>query len=316
MDIIRELGALAFASRLKRLSERLQKDATRLYRLLSVDFEARWFAVAYLLREAGSMPVTEIASALNLTHPAINQITSEMERAGIVSSKRDRADERRRLITLTRKGESALVTLEPVWTEIEAATGEIISASQTDVLRALDRMEDAVLAKGVFERSLRRLKPLVRQEVEVVEYRPKYKKYFKSLNEEWLSEYFTVEPEDMKILNDPNRTIIRKGGCVLFVLLGNEVIATVALIKRGENTFELAKMAVKQSFRNLGIGRMLCDTAIDKAGSLGADRVELLTSPKLVHAIRLYRKCGFREIPLPDGKQPYGRQSIAMAIKL
>ena len=44
-DIIAELGELAFASRLKRLSDRLMRDVSRIYQQMDVDFEARWFSV-------------------------------------------------------------------------------------------------------------------------------------------------------------------------------------------------------------------------------------------------------------------------------
>jgi hypothetical protein len=69
MDIITELAELAFASRLKRLSERLAKDVLLLYRKLDVDFEARWFSVLYTL---SPMAVTKLAQSLVLTHMAIN----------------------------------------------------------------------------------------------------------------------------------------------------------------------------------------------------------------------------------------------------
>ena len=39
MDVLKQLGELAFASRLKRLSERLMKGVTRLYREHDVEFE-------------------------------------------------------------------------------------------------------------------------------------------------------------------------------------------------------------------------------------------------------------------------------------
>ena len=49
IDLIRKLGPLAFASRLKRLSERLMKDVALVYKDLNVDFQPRWFPVLYLL---------------------------------------------------------------------------------------------------------------------------------------------------------------------------------------------------------------------------------------------------------------------------
>ena len=312
MDVIEELGALAFASRLKRLSERLQKDVTKLYRLLSVDFQARWFAVAHLLHHSGAMPVTEIASALKLTHPAINQVASEMEKAGIVSSRKDKKDERRRLIGLTKKGFDTLSALEPVWKEIEAATQDIIETSGVNLLRALSKVEISVSEDSVLDRCLRNLKPTIEERIHIFDYKPQYRKYFKLLNEEWLNEYFTVEPEDAKLLRDPNRTIIRKGGIILFAELGEEIIATTALIKADKRAFELAKMAVSSEFRGLGIGHKLCRAALERAKREGAGEVFLLTSPRLTTAIRLYRDCGFRETADTNHAIPYGRETIIM----
>ena len=49
MDLIKQLGPMALGSRLKRLTVRMNKDVSRVYRELGLDFEARWFPVAYLL---------------------------------------------------------------------------------------------------------------------------------------------------------------------------------------------------------------------------------------------------------------------------
>lgn len=72
MDIITEFAELSFASRLKRLSERLSKDVLLLCRKLDVDFEARWFSILYTLDRQSPMAVTKLAQSLELTHTAIN----------------------------------------------------------------------------------------------------------------------------------------------------------------------------------------------------------------------------------------------------
>ncbi|MGB2696348.1 MAG: MarR family transcriptional regulator, partial [Candidatus Zixiibacteriota bacterium] len=121
MDLIRQLGPLALASRIRRLAEWLYKDGARIYREQSVDFEPRWFTLFYLLKESGSVPVTVAASALGFSHPAINQIAGEMSRRGFLESIKDKKDERRHLLRLTKKGKAAISLLQPVWTDIEAA---------------------------------------------------------------------------------------------------------------------------------------------------------------------------------------------------
>jgi 2-hydroxychromene-2-carboxylate isomerase len=77
MDLIIELGELALASRLKRLSERLMRDVSRVYRELDEPFEARWFPLLRALLEESPQGVTQVARALGLTHPAVNQLAGD-----------------------------------------------------------------------------------------------------------------------------------------------------------------------------------------------------------------------------------------------
>ena len=45
MDLIKQLGPMALGSRLKRLTIRMNKDISLIYRKLGIEFEARWFPV-------------------------------------------------------------------------------------------------------------------------------------------------------------------------------------------------------------------------------------------------------------------------------
>ena len=62
MDVKKQLGPMALGSRLKRLTIRMNKDISRIYRELGMEFEARWFPVAYLLRQRSPLSITEIAA--------------------------------------------------------------------------------------------------------------------------------------------------------------------------------------------------------------------------------------------------------------
>ena len=59
MDLIKQLGSLAFASRLKRISDRMMADGGRIYASQNISFEPRWFPIFYLLSEEPPMPLTE-----------------------------------------------------------------------------------------------------------------------------------------------------------------------------------------------------------------------------------------------------------------
>ena len=68
---------------------------------------------------------------------------------------------------------------------------------------------------------------------ELVPYKPEYKAAYQSLSYEWLREYVSVEPEDERILNDPEGVVLRGGGQIFFVLLGGVPVGTVSMIRRG-----------------------------------------------------------------------------------
>jgi len=145
----------------------------------------------------------------------------------------------------------------------------------------------------------------------VVKYQPEYQPFFELFNKAWLEEYFTVEALDKMVLDNPQEMIINPGGDILFAAdeLG-EILGTVALRVLEPGVYELTKMAVKKDLRGKGAGQFLCQAAIDRAIELGANRLILYSNTILENAIFIYRKLGFKEIPLQNGV--YGRANIMM----
>jgi DNA-binding MarR family transcriptional regulator/GNAT superfamily N-acetyltransferase len=313
MDVIAELGELALASRLRRLSELLMKEASDLYKELAVGFQARWFALFHTLHRRGPLSVTELADALGLSHPAIGKIAEQLIRKELIRQYADPNDERRRLLELTADGRRLHKRLSPVWREIRRSAVDLLDEAGVDLLADLERVEAALSERSVMDRVRDRLKLPPRTRLEIVDYRPAYKKHFRSLNEEWLSRYFCVEPRDAEVLSDPNRQILKKGGHILFALLDGRVVGTCALIRHGAGQYELSKMAVAPLARRRGVGTALVDAAMKRVAGTGADWLYLQTSPRLREAARLYRRVGFRVTKgdlLP--RNAYRRHSIVM----
>lgn len=151
-DLVRRLGPLAFASRLKRLSDRLYRDMSRVYAELDTDFESRWFLVLYLLAEQSPLGVTNVADRLGLTHPAVNQIVGAMSRHRLVHSRRDPTDERRRLLSLTPGGRRLFERLRPVWQIVSEKSRDAMTESGLDWIAALDRLEAVLDERSMYER--------------------------------------------------------------------------------------------------------------------------------------------------------------------
>jgi putative acetyltransferase len=119
---------------------------------------------------------------------------------------------------------------------------------------------------------------------------------FRTLNEEWITRYFTLEPKDIDTLNNP-RKILANGGHIYFARLAEQVVGCVALLPLEDGIYELSKMAVSPAVRGRGIGRTLLEYTIAQAQALGAKRLFLGSNSVLANAVHLYESLGFRHIP-------------------
>lgn len=153
-------------------------------------------------------------------------------------------------------------------------------------------------------------------QVEIAPYNHKYQKSFKDLNIEWISNYFVVEPNDIKALDHAEDYIINKGGEIFSAVLNDEVLGVCALIKSDgkEYDYELAKMAVSPKAQGKGIGLLLAESAIKWAKEKGASKIYLESNTKLKPAIKLYEKLGFKEIK--GISSSYDRVDIQMMLAL
>ena len=151
-DIIEELGSLALATRLKNLSERLARDVSQVYKQSAFDFEPRWFALVYALKDGEELSVTELSTMLQQTHPAVNQVANVVVEKGLVEEHKDAADQRKRLLRLSKRGSKLVVDMSALWEKIKRANDQLLAESGGDLLNNLDRIESALDKKSMFDR--------------------------------------------------------------------------------------------------------------------------------------------------------------------
>lgn len=139
--------------------------------------------------------------------------------------------------------------------------------------------------------------------------------HFRDINAEWIDAMFQLEATDEEVLENPREKVIDGGGVILFVeARGFGIVGTCALQKTGPSAFELTKMGVRESARGLKIGEFLLAAVIERAMSLKADPLYLLTNARCAAAVHLYEKLGFqhdREIMARYGAR-YERCDVAM----
>ena len=150
--------------------------------------------------------------------------------------------------------------------------------------------------------------------VEIVAFKDEFAKYFTDLNLAWLKKYFVVEPIDYEMLSNPKAYIIDKGGYIYFSKIEEEIAGTFSLLKLSDDVYELSKMAVAEKFLGRKVGNEMMKFCIEEAIKLKAHKLILYSSRKLEPAIHLYKKYGFKEVPLINSD--YARSDIKMEIIL
>lgn len=146
------MGAAAFGTKLRRLSERLDREVLAIYRDAGVRFEPRWFAVFSALRDLGPLTVGELAQRLAISHPAVSQVRAALQREGLIDSLPDPADGRSHRLALSRHGEETARRLEPLWAAISAATQQLLAEAAPGLLAELDHLNQGLAARGLRDR--------------------------------------------------------------------------------------------------------------------------------------------------------------------
>ena len=152
-------------------------------------------------------------------------------------------------------------------------------------------------------------------DLSIVEFDDGLAAQFYAINAEWIEAMFVMEPHDHDVLSDPRRHIIDPGGTIVFVedrKLG--IVGTCALMPTAGGGVELTKMGVSAIARGRKAGEFLLTAVIERARSLEADPLYLLTSKRCEAAIHLYQKLGFAhdEVIMAKYGQTYDRCDVAM----
>jgi putative acetyltransferase len=309
MKSFNELGHIALGTALRQLAAQVSKDAEKTYQKFGFDIEPKWFPVFYVLASRGAESVVNIAKEINHSHVSVSKIIKEMKAANLIESGKSKEDSRITLIQLNKKAKAMLPNMQKQCDAIDVAMKQLVSESGVDLWQALTVIDRHLKYRPISTRADEEI-----EEINIVDYAPKYQKAFKAMNVEWISKHWELEEPDYNALNDPEGYILNQSGTILIALYKGEPVGSCALIKMDETNYELAKMAVSPKVQGKGIGFLLGDATINRARQMGVKRIYLESNSVLTPAINLYEKLGFKHI---DGTvSPYERCDIQMELHL
>jgi len=314
MNFFDNVGPMAIGSRLRMLTEKITVDAAGIYQLYDIDMQPKWFPVFYVLSTGEEKTITAIAREIGHSHPSVSKIIGEMSKKGLVTENKDKADGRRNMVRLSKKGTQIALKIKHQYTDLTLAIEQISDQTTHNLWKAIAEWEFILEQKTLLTRVNEERKKRESEKVQVVDYDPKYQTAFRALNEEWISAYFKMEETDYKALDNPDGYILQNGGCIIVALYDNEPLGVCALVKMNdpEYDFELAKMAVSPKAQGKNIGWLLGQAIIEKAKMMGAAKLYLESNTLLKPAINLYHKLGF--VKIAGRATPYERCNIQMEL--
>lgn len=153
-DIVRAFGFLTLGSRLKRVGERLQADTQRIMDDMDVPLQASQYPFLAALDRLGPLTIGELADAVGITQPGATRSLAHLIKLGLVKARQAPDDQRRKIVTLTRKGQLLVdAAKRKVWPRIENAVTDLCGNLSGPLLKQLAAIEDGLVEKPLDRRS-------------------------------------------------------------------------------------------------------------------------------------------------------------------
>lgn len=289
VDLLASYGVGFLGSRLKRLAERMQADAAEVARSLDLPVQPAQMALLMTLRLHGPISVGELAERLQVAQPTVTRAVGTL--GDFVEARRAVGDQRTRRLALTPKGEALLDRIQSeLLPRIDPAAASLLEGLSGDFMQDLTKVEERLAQASLLARVQAAGPPTLWAR----DFSDDLAEAFYRINAEWISEMFALEENDIALLSRPRELILDKGGAVLFAETAQlGVVGTCALMVSKDGWVELTKMGVLKSARGLKAGEFLLAKTLERASSLGMDKIYLLTNRKCEAAIHLYEKLGF-----------------------
>ncbi len=239
----------------------------------------------------GHTEIAALRAYLNLDSGLMSRLLRGLEEEGLIETRPDPTDARRRTASLTADGEVEFAAYDAM----SDAQAETILARHPNAEALLDAMDLIASALG-------------RDRWDFAEVDPRSEPARYCLNQYYaeLARRFE-EGFDVKLSADPEASdMVRPKGAFILVTSDGLPVGCVGLKGTEKGYAEIKRLWVAPSARGMGLAKTLMAHVEDTARALGISTLRLDTNKALPEAIAMYRNSGWTEIdrfnddPYPD----------------
>lgn len=152
-DLIRQMGYITLATRLKRISDKMSHSARLMYKSLNIDIEPNWYLVLKIAEETPNISVMEIADKLGFTHQSVITMANKMVKNDYLISSKDKIDRRKTVYILTKKATNTLPEIKEIWAIGKEVIFDILN-EDISIINHLETIESNLETSSFGERIL------------------------------------------------------------------------------------------------------------------------------------------------------------------
>jgi len=147
-----EYRAAFLANMAQRLRDHISGEGAELLKENGVITPVTSVSFMLFLSESGPSSSADIAKAMNFSHQRVTSRIAELEKLALVIRVPDAADQRRKLIELTAKGQAEMSALAVVYEEAASAIEDVFTEIGDDLMDKIMITLDALKRKSIQER--------------------------------------------------------------------------------------------------------------------------------------------------------------------
>lgn len=152
MDFYDNVGVLAIASRLRRLTDRMSASDVKIYEMFGLDFKPKWFPVFATLMDDLPHAVTSVAKYTGLSHSSVSVIAKELEKKGLAEIKPSVTDARCTELSLTDSGRAIIPSIRLMMMSGEKSVSKVLNICTQNLWIAISEWEKCLDELSLFER--------------------------------------------------------------------------------------------------------------------------------------------------------------------